>query len=208
MMHPNSQSGFSLVETLVAITILLVVIVGPMTIISTSANSTSFASEQVVAFFLAQEGAELAQKARDDLILNGFLPDSESNSNPAPYASFWAEFSDEGPTGTFEDCFDLNVGCGLEISENLDGAIETPVTVCTGTRCQLRYDASATNVRSRYTYVDSSNTTLTDYTRTIFFENMNNREIKVISRVQWFNGSILAPQQVEVETYLFDVYGK
>lgn len=49
-------------ETLVAITILLIVVVGPMKIIISASNSTSFSGEQVVAFFLAQEGAEIAQK--------------------------------------------------------------------------------------------------------------------------------------------------
>lgn len=73
MIHYSKQSGFSLVETLVAITILLVVIIGPMTISSSAAKSTSFASEQVTAFFLAQEGAELIEKARNDLLLEHFL---------------------------------------------------------------------------------------------------------------------------------------
>jgi len=200
----SSQSGFSLVETLVAITILLLVIIGPMTIISSSANSTSFASEQVVAFFLAQEGAELAQKARDDIVLNGFLPSSEGNSDPSPYATFWEELSDETSSGQYEDCFDSN-GCGLEISENANGAIANPV-LCTGSNCQLYYDSSASNVRSRYTH-DSLGNTATGFTRTITFENVNAQEIRVVSVVQWFNGSVASAQQVEVETYLFDVYG-
>lgn len=200
MKYPSSQSGFSLVETLVAITILLVVIVGPMTIISSSANSTSFASEQVVAFFLAQEGAELAQKARDDIVLQGFVP----SSNPAPYATFWEMFSDDSISGAYQNCFNVS-GCGLEVSENDDGAIETPV-LCTGTNCLLYYDSSETNVRSRYTHTSSGNT-ITDFSRAIFFENVSATEIRVVSQVTWFNGSLLAPQQVEVETYLFDVYG-
>ena len=54
----DKQKGFSLVETLVAISILLIVIVGPMTISMSTAKSSSFASEQVQAFFLAQEGLE------------------------------------------------------------------------------------------------------------------------------------------------------
>lgn len=200
MISQKLQSGFSLVETLVAITILLIVIVGPMTITSSSATSTSFASEQVVAFFLAQEGAELAQKARDDIVLQGFV----TGANPAPYATFWEEFSDETAGGMYEDCFSGN-GCSLEISELTDGAIESP-SACTGTNCVLYYDSSTSDVRSRYTHTSLGNT-VTDFTRTIFFTNVNAREVEVISRVEWFNGSVEVSQQVEVETYLFDVYG-
>jgi len=75
----NKQAGFSLVETLVSISILLLVIVGPMTITSRTAKSATFASEQVQAFFLAQEGVELAQKARSDLVLRKFLPTVHAN---------------------------------------------------------------------------------------------------------------------------------
>ena len=75
MIKNNSkQSGFSLIETLVSISILLIVIVGPMSISNNSAKGSSFSNEQVTAFFLAQEGAELAQKGRDDLVIKGFLP--------------------------------------------------------------------------------------------------------------------------------------
>ncbi|MCA9360544.1 prepilin-type N-terminal cleavage/methylation domain-containing protein [Candidatus Kaiserbacteria bacterium] len=90
--------GFSLVETLVAITILLIIIIGPMTISSSTARSTSFASEQVVAYFLAQEGAELAQKARDDFLLENFYVDSSE-----PYIG-WDKFTDDGG-GTYKQCF-------------------------------------------------------------------------------------------------------
>ena len=85
--YQQKQSGFSLVETLVAISILLIVIVGPMTISMQSAKSSSFASEQVQAFFLAQEGLELAEKARDDLLLRSELFDG----NPPSYLS-WGTF--------------------------------------------------------------------------------------------------------------------
>ena len=40
MFYQNKQSGFSLVETLVAISVLLIVVVGPMTISMRTAKST------------------------------------------------------------------------------------------------------------------------------------------------------------------------
>lgn len=200
----NSQSGFSLVETLVSITILLLVIVGPMTIMSSTANSTSFASEQVVAFFLAQEGAELAQKARDDIVLNRFLDSSDGRYVANP----WAVFSDDA--GFYSDCFESTTfgdGCGLEISNTTDGAIETPTSCAGAGTCMLYYDASGTG-RSHYTYDDGGGVNeRTIYTREIIFENINAYEIRVLSRVEWFTGNSLQTQSVEVETFLVDVYG-
>jgi prepilin-type N-terminal cleavage/methylation domain-containing protein len=47
--------GFTLVETLVAVTVLLLVIVGPMTVAQKGIQNAYFANEQVTAVFLAQE---------------------------------------------------------------------------------------------------------------------------------------------------------
>lgn len=196
MILPRTQSGFSLVETLVAITILLIIIVGPMTIISSASNSTSFASEQVIAFFLAQEGAELAQKARDDLVLKGFLPNTHSDYEATP----WEDFSATG--GTFANCFTPNVGCGLEINDDATGSVSTPIT-CSGTNCRLYYDSSGT--RSRYTHTNTGSQS--GFTRKIYFSYISDHEVAVVSTVEWLSGSSRRVQSVEVETFLFNVYG-
>lgn len=191
MKHTSTQSGFSLVETLVAITILLIIIVGPMTISSSAARSTSFSSEQVVAFFLAQEGAEIVQKGRDDLLLEDFAdPDTA-----------WSNFIDTSG-GTFDSCFSSN-GCGVELNTDSTGSLKTPVA-CSGTNCKLYFDSAGD--RSRYTHTAAGNTA-TPYTRTITMEATANREVKVTSRVSWRTGSQRNEQEVLVETYLFNVYG-
>lgn len=199
MKYPNpNQQGFSLVETLVAITILLVVIVGPMTISSQAARSTSFASEQVIAFFLAQEGAEMAQKARDDLLLTSFLPSTDGNYNGTP----WADFSDDSGSGFFDDCFDAP-GCGFDLNEN--GTLTTPLECDDSTdECRLFFDE--TNGRAKYSH-DPTGASSTPFYRVINMTHTPNREIQVTSRVFWRTGNQRAAQEVVVETYLFNVYG-
>jgi prepilin-type N-terminal cleavage/methylation domain-containing protein len=195
------QHGFSLVETLVAITILLVVIVGPMSISSQTARSTSFASEQVIAFFLAQEGAEIAQKARDDLLLASFLPTTDGNYNATP----WADFSNDTATGFFDDCFDAP-GCGLEL--NNDGTMRTPLECDDSTdECRLyfRRVINPSN-RAKYTHVPTSASS-TPFYRVINMTQVDDREIEVTSRVFWRTGNQRAAQEVVVQTYLFNVYG-
>lgn len=63
--------GFTLVETLVAITILVVSIAGPMTIASKGMSSAIFAKDQITAFYLAQEAIEYIRNKRDENNLNG-----------------------------------------------------------------------------------------------------------------------------------------
>ena len=58
-MRTNHQQGFTLIETFIAISILLLAITGPLTLVSNSISDASYAANQITAFYLAQEGLEL-----------------------------------------------------------------------------------------------------------------------------------------------------
>jgi Tfp pilus assembly protein PilV len=188
MKYPSTQSGFSLVETLVAITILIIVIIGPMTISTKTSQSTSFASEQVTAYLLAQEGAELAQKARDDMMLDFY-----QGTRPNP----WSDFT-TGPA--YVRCFNPN-GCGIHMQVN--GELSSPVNcgAIASPACILKYDSSGT-VRSSYNHSTGIDT---EYRRRIRF-NLDGDEVRVISTVDWQTGDSATVRSVEVETYLFNIY--
>jgi len=198
MIRNTIQAGFSLVETLVAITILLLVMIGPMTISSTTAKSTSFASEQVTAFFLAQEGIELAQKARDDMLLDNISsPARDLLSN-----TMWDDFADD-VNGDYADCYS-SAGCALEIETDDVGTV-TAVDECSlSSDCRLYRSESTNAVRSRFTYSDVG-TEPTLFTRAIKFIESGD-EVHVESIVTWRTGSRRDNQQVVVESYLFNVY--
>lgn len=193
---PNTnQAGFSLVETLVAITILMIVVIGPLKISSSVARSTSYSSEQVIAFFLAQEGAELAQKARDDLLLDYYK---------TGVGSPWTRFKDTSNAGAYRFCFDANKGCGLEQKDTDNvGGLKTVVDCSAGNKCKLFYNNDGD--RARYTYDDLGTNYDTDYTRVIKMTLAGN-EVKVVSKVTWRTGNQRKEQAAVVETYLFNVY--
>ncbi|MEK7505864.1 MAG: prepilin-type N-terminal cleavage/methylation domain-containing protein [Patescibacteria group bacterium] len=65
------RRGFTLVETLVAITILLVSIVGPYYIAAKGLFSANVARDQVTAYYLAQEPIEYSRNLRDQNGLRG-----------------------------------------------------------------------------------------------------------------------------------------
>lgn len=55
----DSNKGFTLVETFVAITILLIAVVGPLSLVAKSLSNSIFAQNQIASFYLGQEGLEL-----------------------------------------------------------------------------------------------------------------------------------------------------
>ena len=194
MKKNSTQSGFSLVETLVAVTILLIVIVGPMKISSQAAKSSSFSSEQVTAFFLAQEGIELIEKGRDDLLLQNF-----AGSMAAP----WGEFTKVTGAGPYRLCYNAT-GCGLTINQDSKGTLSTAKDCATLTNCLLYRDS--TGPRSSFTHTVTAIPTL--YTRVITMVKIGaGDEVKVTSTVTWRTGSLKNSQTVSVETRLFNVYG-
>ncbi len=67
----KSERAFTLIETLVAITILMISIVGPLTIAQKSLVAAITAKDQVIASFLAQELMEKLKNERDAFILDG-----------------------------------------------------------------------------------------------------------------------------------------
>ena len=193
MIYYNKQSGFSLVETLVAVSLLLIIIVGPMSISAKTAKSSSFASEQVQAFFLAQEGLELAQKARDDLRLKQHKGD---------ITDAWGGFTDTSISGAYDECL-RGSGCGLYWNSAGD-ALDSPKDCTTLSNCSI-YRNGASNSRSLFTHNSNPPNVQTAFTRKITFSDaVPGREIKVTSTVTWRTGSLVAGQSVSVHTYLFN----
>ena len=90
----KNQIGFTLVETLIAIALLLAVLVGPITLIAHSLFSTSFSRNNLIANNLAQEGIELIRAVRDNNILCATLGgtmawDDNPNGPPPKLLSYY-----------------------------------------------------------------------------------------------------------------------
>ncbi len=67
----HRERGFTLIETFVAITILLMAIVGPLTLATRSLFSALVARDQLVASYLAQDAVEFVRYRRDSNFLAG-----------------------------------------------------------------------------------------------------------------------------------------
>jgi prepilin-type N-terminal cleavage/methylation domain-containing protein len=60
------KKGFTIVESLIAITILVLVITGATSAIQTGISSYIFSKDQIIAFYLAQEAVEQIKNIRDE----------------------------------------------------------------------------------------------------------------------------------------------
>ena len=65
--HQKTSRGFTLIETLVAVSLLAVVIVAPMSLTTQSLSSAYYARDQMTAFHLAQEAIESVRSVRDEI---------------------------------------------------------------------------------------------------------------------------------------------
>lgn len=65
--------GFTLIETLVAVTVLTMIIIGPMSLATKSISASLLSQNQITAFYLAQEAIEYILNVRD----NNFLQSAD-----------------------------------------------------------------------------------------------------------------------------------
>ena len=70
----RASRGFTLIETFVAITILVTAIAGPLTLAQKGLQSAVLARDQLIASFLSQEGIEFVREHRDNNALSSPRP--------------------------------------------------------------------------------------------------------------------------------------
>ena len=63
------QAGFTLLETLVAVAIFTLSILGIMSVLGSGISTTSYAKDKMAAAYLAQEGIECIRNTRDNYFL-------------------------------------------------------------------------------------------------------------------------------------------
>ena len=175
--------GLSLVETLVAITLLLIAVVGPMTIAARSLQTAIFAKEQTAAFYLAQEGIELTIEKRDEEALREITGGAGSDGD------FW----DWRPTDCGGPAGPANA-CGLDA--------QLAVRDCsTPGRCTLRHD---TSVNPQFRHAGSAE--FTPYTREITIDMSTANIAEVTSVVTWNSPLFGITRDVTAKTFIYNVY--
>lgn len=108
MNTPNIKKnrGFTLVETLVAIAILVTAVTAAFTAAQNGLSSAEFSKNQVTAFYLAQEGIEYIRNLRDDNGINDrdWLYNIAETGNPCELGHKCVVDAVNGSSGTMSQC--------------------------------------------------------------------------------------------------------
>ena len=102
MKNQKFKKAFTLIETLVAITILSAAVAGPMALAIKNVGTASVSQDQLVAFYLGQEVFEYARNARDTNILkeSSFWLDGLENCKASGSAGCYVDVKNN----TVTDC--------------------------------------------------------------------------------------------------------
>lgn len=182
----QQHKGYSLVEVLVAVAILMLSIVGPLTIAMKSLQSAQYALQQNTAFFLAQEGITAVNTLRN----NGFLAVYIGATTDS-----WAWSRDERLT----PCY-MEQGCNIDFR---DSTLYDNIMDCDFAEkaCVMGINYSAT--RAVYRMFSGIET---PYKRVIKMENITPDEIAVESTVTWGSTLLGGTQTITLTTSVFNNY--
>lgn len=186
MKYSTQKNGYSLVEVLVAVSILMLSIVGPLTIAVKSLQSAQYARQQNTAFFLAQEGITAINLLRNNAALAVYTGASNNSWQWPGDARIF--------TCTLVD------GCNIDFRDSL--LYDNVVDCGSGPDvCQLKFSEDAG--RAVYQMEEGEPT---PYTRVIKLTNINNHEVLVSSTVTWKSSLLGGDQTVTLSASLFDLY--
>ena len=186
MKHSLKTKGFTLVETLVAISILMLAILGPLTIASAGLKNSLYARDQITAYYLAQEGIEHVRYVRDDNYIRNLNGENRD----------WMD--------GLRECLILgsgDYGCTIDIPDWFFNG-NNPVARCTTSACSTSLLALTSN--GYYTHQQPNGTSR--YSRVITIEYVGNTsdEAKVTSKVKWRTG--FGEREFELYEHVFNIY--
>lgn len=147
------RQGFTLIETLVALAVILAALTGPVALITRGIIDFSFSKNKIIAINLAQEGVELVRLVRENNVLcdtlNGPTRTREWDDDPSSGSSLGS--------GGVQYAFDVtqteDIGCAPS-GDPMDATISTPKTnigSCNVNHLKL-------DVNSVYNYVTGNDT--------------------------------------------------
>jgi prepilin-type N-terminal cleavage/methylation domain-containing protein len=139
----NIKKGFTLVETLVAIAVIVLALVGPFLSVQHALIASYVARDELIGNSLAQEGIEYARSIRD----NNFLTAKSSGTTDTD----WLAGLDGNWNGTFSaNCLGVGNNQGQNNFCFIDPSATPVVAQCSGNSCSPLY------MNSRYIYTQSN----------------------------------------------------
>lgn len=158
------RKGFTLVEILIAISILSIAILATFTAVSNSLKSTNFSEDQTAAYYLADEALEYIRNRRDSNAIQHI--NNLGSAGSFPWLSGVAQIASD-------PCYPGKV-CYVDIPNNTIGTCASNAASCP----VLQYNASS----GLYQYTTG---TATQFKRSLAFTAINSTEMSITVSVAW-----------------------
>ena len=171
---PKLTTGFTFIETLVAVSIFTVSILSLFAVLGQSIASSNYAKTKIIGSYLAQEGVEHMRNMRDTYVLY------TAGGSQVGWDNFKNNLKD------VSDCQGIN-GCyfnadNINYIDTTQPIIDIPLTACGATCPILLYNATT----GKYGYTGASSI----FTRKIrILSEPSVDEIKIASTVSWAHPS-------------------
>jgi len=164
-----SMKGFTLVETMIAVTILTLSISGPLLGASRALVLAEISKDQLTASYLAQEGIEYVRAMRDDAYLRSYQAGGTDVSGAA-----WTDFTSGASAWSITQC--IATECTLDPTRAMGyGA----------TSALVAYSGDAPLYVSNGIYTQQQLGTKTEFTRTVRATVVGADEVSITSAVSW-----------------------
>jgi Tfp pilus assembly protein PilV len=171
----QKNTGFTLVETLVSISIFSMAILGLLSILASGITNTTYAKQKITADYLAQEGIEYIRNMRDTFVLYD-ATNAQTGWNSFNTKLTTAPASCSAGSGCYFD--DQNI----DYTNHSQPMANIILNTCSSSCPSLLYNSST----GKYGYasgVDSG------FIRKIQITTISPDEIKISSNVSWKQGS-------------------
>jgi len=170
----KNTRGFTLVETLVAVSILTLSVSAPLYTASRAIVAAEISRDQLTASYLAQEGIEYARMMRDDAYLSAYQVGGANISTVA-----WTAFLSGGSTASITQC--ITTTCTLDPARPM--GVGSSLQPCSGGTCTPLY-------LSNGIYTMQQVGTKTAFKRTVRASTILPTEELITSTVSWdFHGT-------------------
>jgi len=181
------KRGLTLIETMVAIALLMLALIPPMSLASQALTSAFYARNQITAFYLAQEGIEIVRAVRDANIIA--LAEGNSSVNIFDNIPHGASLA-AAPEFTVDSL--QTTSNALNVCQQTGGVYHCPPLQTNGSL--YSYSLSCGVVGGAWTTQDcpsGSGWTDTTFTRYVqaYVINGNSDELRVTVTVTWQLGS-------------------
>lgn len=168
----QKNKGFTIIETLVAITILMIAIVGPLTIAHRSLLAAVYAHDQMTASYLAQDLMEYMKNVKANMV--AIDPDH------------WLQTVD---------------ACTSSSPCSADTLAGDPESASAGISACSLSDGTCVVYKSDIGYNHNNTQTRTQFSRYFYLTNISADEAKIVVKVVWQNGAITNEALYESELF-------